>query len=445
MKRRTVLLTVSGTTAAAIALVGAVAGAGGLGDMAGLAAAETPVAVAPAVAAALPVAEPYAEVDADPVKVQAALAGAITDAALGSSISVRVIDDDGDDMFSAGGAAAIPASTTKLLSGFAALMTLGPDHVFTTRVLVDGDRIVLVGGGDPLFSRAQLATLAQETAAALAGAGGSGYTIGYDTSLFEGPSTAPSWKPSYVSSRVVSPISALWLDDGRRNADGQVISKVPAPQVAAAFAKLLSQEGIKVTGTPAAVIAPDGATPVATADSAGLAQILRRTIEVSDNDAAEVLARQAAIARDLPASFDGGTAAVTAVLAEAGIGVEGLRLADGSGLSRDNLIPAQTLVDLLRYADTEPQARALLQSLPVAGFSGTVGQRFGEAKAGLGVVRAKTGSLNSVRSLAGTVTTADGAVLYFAALADGIAPGYELSAEAALDRLIARLAACACR
>jgi D-alanyl-D-alanine carboxypeptidase/D-alanyl-D-alanine-endopeptidase (penicillin-binding protein 4) len=85
-------------------------------------------------------------------------------------------------------------------------------------------------------------------------------------------------------------------------------------------------------------------------------------------------------------------------------------------------------------------------NLPVAGFTGSLAARFGNGdSAGLGRVRAKTGTLSGVHGLAGTVTTRDGAVLGFVSIADRVPPADTLRARELLDRLFAALAGCACR
>jgi D-alanyl-D-alanine carboxypeptidase/D-alanyl-D-alanine-endopeptidase (penicillin-binding protein 4) len=166
---------------------------------------------------------------------------------------------------------------------------------------------------------------------------------------------------------------------------------------------------------------------------------------MSDNMLAEALARQVALARDLPASFDGAAQAVTAALADAGIDVTGVTLADGSGLSLNDRVPAQVLTDLVRGAadGSLDGASALLSGLPVAGYDGTLFDR-GNAGAAPGTVRAKTGTLLGVHALAGTVVTTDGRLLAFAVIADGSSTGEE-AAESALDAVAAALAGCGCR
>ncbi|MEW5629237.1 D-alanyl-D-alanine carboxypeptidase, partial [Streptomyces hydrogenans] len=93
---------------------------------------------------------------------------------------------------------------------------------------------------------------------------------------------------------------------------------------------------------------------------------------------------------------------------------------------------------LTRAADpAHPELRPLLTGLPVGGFTGTLAGRYGQAPAGAGLVRAKTGTLTGVNTLAGTVVTTDGRLLAFAFLA-GRTPSPDL-AQPALDRLSAAL------
>ena len=89
--------------------------------------------------------------------------------------------------------------------------------------------------------------------------------------------------------------------------------------------------------------------------------------------------------------------------------------------------------------------RPVLTGMPVAGFSGSLTFRFDSGDpAGLGDVRAKTGTLTGVHGLAGTVTTTDGVVLGFVAIADKVKVPNTLEARARIDELAASLAACEC-
>jgi D-alanyl-D-alanine carboxypeptidase/D-alanyl-D-alanine-endopeptidase (penicillin-binding protein 4) len=162
---------------------------------------------------------------------------------------------------------------------------------------------------------------------------------------------------------------------------------------------------------------------------------------------AEALARQVAIARHQPASFEGAARAVTTALKDAGVDVSGVTLHDGSGLAKADEVPPSLLATLLEDAATGKLARAwpIVSGLSVAGFDGTLADRADDDPATMpGAVRGKTGTLAGVHNLAGTVLTKDGRLLVFAVVADR-ATGGDSSAESALDRITAALAACGCR
>jgi D-alanyl-D-alanine carboxypeptidase/D-alanyl-D-alanine-endopeptidase (penicillin-binding protein 4) len=231
--------------------------------------------------------------------------------------------------------------------------------------------------------------------------------------------------------------------DGARVAPGSdARSGQPGLDSGAALADALGATG----ATVALGEAPAGARTLATVQSAPVVRLVEQALSMSDNMLAEALARHVALARDLPASFEGSAEAVTEALAEAGLDVAGLQLADGSGLSRENRVSADVLVDLVAGAadGSLGPAAALLSGLPVAGYDGTLADRGDSDPATApGTVRAKTGTLLGVHALAGTVVTADGRLLAFAVLADAAAGG-EIATEAALDDVAAALALCGC-
>jgi D-alanyl-D-alanine carboxypeptidase/D-alanyl-D-alanine-endopeptidase (penicillin-binding protein 4) len=171
-------------------------------------------------------------------------------------------------------------------------------------------------------------------------------------------------------------------------------------------------------------------------------------LEESNNVIAENLARQVAIATGRAASFSGAAGAVTAVLHSLGVTGE-LSLADGSGLSPADRISPAVLVQLIALAASHPQLRSVLTGLPVEGFSGTLmqgGSVFGlGGQAGFGVVRAKTGNLNTVAALAGTVDARNGQLLAFAVMADKVPAGSLDNAATMMVGLASTLAGCGCR
>ena len=108
-------------------------------------------------------------------------------------------------------------------------------------------------------------------------------------------------------------------------------------------------------------------------------------------------------------------------------------------------VPTVAVVDRPGWVEANTAGMsALLAGLPVAGYDGTLAERAADGAGSPGAVRAKTGTLQGVNDLAGTVLTADGRLLAFAVLADGAAGSIDAT-EAALDRVAAALAGCGCR
>lgn len=425
-----------------------------------------PPAVAPAADAAATL---------DQQAVRRALRG-LDDKDLGRHVLAAVAPLAGKDVQvgrTEGAPLAIPASTTKVVTSTVALFLLGADHVFTTSTVLTGagtPTLTLVGGGDPFLAaapdasaegvdgsttsatvtpeRADLATLATRTARALRADGTRRVRLAYDDTLFSGPAFHPTWEPGYAGD-VVAPISALWVDEGRSPTGyGRVAD--PAATAGQTFAAALRQRGITVVDAPRAAPAAPGARPVAEVSSAPLAQIVQRLLEVSDNEASEVLLRHIGLSQGSEGSFDAGQAGVEAVLAANGIDMAGSVLYDGSGLSRANRMAPGLLVDVLRLAARPDQTELwpVTAGLPVAGFTGSLTDRMdplvGADPDGLGRVRAKTGTLTGVTSLAGTATDADGDVMVFVLMADRVPKNKDVLARVAMDNVASALAACHC-
>ncbi len=407
--------------------------------------------------------------------VAAALSPVLGSGTLGKHVGA-VVDDlsSGQVLLSRdAGSGFAPASTAKLAVAVAALDVLGPAATFSTKVVIGGaaSSIVLVGGGDPTLAAghppasdypqpATLVSLAAQTARALRAKGIRSVRLGYDTSLFTGPQLAPGWPDSYVTTGNVTPISSLEVDQGRLTASGapqdandpenyRPRTFTPAAEAAQAFAGFLSADGIRVRGAVSQTAAPHGAAAIAAVSSPPLAEIVDWMLTQSNNVIAENLARQVAIATGRPASFSGAAAAETAVLR--GLGVRGtLRLVDGSGLSPQDRIAPDVLIQLIRLAasPSRPSLRAVITSLPVAGFSGTLapgGSVFPDVgQAGLGVVRAKTGNLSTVVALAGIAEARDGQLFAFAFMADRLSSTGLVAGASGLTSLATALAGCGC-
>ena len=439
-----------------------------------------PVTAAHAVVNATPVLAPVgahatdARATAPPTAsgLAAMLGAALPPAATGSGVGIEVADaGTGRVLYSANaGIPATPASTTKVVTAVAALTALGPDARFTTTVRQVGDTVVLVGGGDPTLAvneypssdyprPATLAQLAAGTARALKARGNRSVRLGYDTALFSGPDMAQGWTDSLISTGNVTPIVALEADQGRLTPGGALEDSDdavnfrprttdPAGLTVAAFAALLAKDGITVTGPPAETAASASAPVLASVSSPPLAAMADQMLRESNNVIAENLARHVAIALGLPATFAGAAGGGLAELRRLGITTP-ISLVDGSGLSSQDAIAPETLIRVLSLAVGTPKLRGALTGLPVAGFSGTLyagGSVFGGIGGpARGVVRAKTGNLATVASLAGLVYDRSGDLLLFAIMAPRVPSADQLQQAAdALDSAAAGLATCGC-
>ncbi|GAA3183488.1 hypothetical protein GCM10010531_42130 [Blastococcus jejuensis] len=374
---------------------------------------------------------------------------------LGTGVSAEVVDvATGDVLLDADAAdPATPASTAKLLTAAAVLVTLDPAERFETTVVAGSTpgEVVLVGGGDLTLSRTApsqtypgaptVDDLAAQVVAAMP-AGTPVTRVVVDSSLFSGPLTASGWGPADAPSSYAAPVTATAVDGARVAPGSTARSGQPGLDAGSALADAL--------GVPGATVvlgqAPAGAEVLGSVLSAPVARQVEQALSMSDNMLAEALARHVAIARGLPATFDGGAQAVIDAVAEAGVDTSGVTLADGSGLSREDRIPAGVLTAVVQGAadGSLGGASLMLSGLPVAGYDGTLADRGDDDPATApGAIRAKTGTLLGVHALAGTVVTTDGRLLAFAVVADGSSD--EAAAENALDDFASELAACGCR
>ncbi|MGN9819278.1 D-alanyl-D-alanine carboxypeptidase/D-alanyl-D-alanine endopeptidase [Streptomyces sp. SD11] len=372
-------------------------------------------------------------------------AGAVVDMATGKRLYGKGADDP-----------LTPASTTKIATAVAALTAAGADHRIATRAVLEPgtEEVVLVGGGDPTLTarkdadgNASLRDLADDTARALksrkAGGKGGEVTLSYDTSLYAGTAVHPIG----ADNTNLAPVTALMADEGRLDdsSSGPADrSDDPAADAAEKFADLLHERGIRTT-VPGTSKASARAKTLATVKSPPLSALVERMLTSSDNDIAEALARQTALAAGEPASFKGGGAATHEQLKKLGLPLKGAKFADGSGLDRADKLTADLLTALLAEAadPDRPELRPVLTGLPVAGFTGTLSKRYA-GQPGTGLVRAKTGTLTGVHTLAGTVVDSDGRLLAFAFLTESDPPTDATTTQQGLDTLASTLATCGC-
>ena len=414
----------------------------------------------------------------DPVAVKEALDPLVGAGALGSAVHIQVVDVASDTVLYERDADRMntPASTTKVLTAATVLAARGPAHRLETRVVAGASpgEVVIIGGGDATLAvkksdrdlfpgAARLDDLAAQVKKAL---GGTKVTrVIVDTSLFKGPETATGWSDWDVSpGGQVARIQSLMTNGGRiepvhNDFGGDPRYADPALSAGKLFAGMIGVSGSAVRkGTAPAT--GGAANPAASAGSAWtpgaelgkvqsppLVQIVDWMLQQSDNVLAEALARQVALAAGGEASFTGAAAAMNAKLSELGLEGTQARLYDASGLSNRNGITPDLLVETLKLAagGQHPALSNIFNGLPVAGWSGTLETRFATPRANetaQGIVRAKTGSLSGVNTLAGVLVTKERQVLAFAIMAKGGADS--ITARQGLDKIAARLVACGC-
>ena len=298
-----------------------------------------------------------------------------------------------------------PASNEKLPLTYAALVRLGPAYRIDTDVLGSGGldggtwtgSLVLKGNGDPTLSRADLRALATQVRAAgiLRVTGG----VTADESAYDARRVVAGWKPSFFIQES-PPLSALIVDRGRV---GRFTTRTPALAAALAFRDALRAAGVVVTGPIRTATVEDWLEPIASVSSPPLASLLRYMDRESDNFTAEMLLKQLGLVELGRGSSAAGASVVMEALAEAGVPMAGVRIVDGSGLSRLDRLTANSLVGLLKVAWADPVVRpVLLAALPVAGVNGTLEDRLRKPPA-RGNVLAKTGTTRDASSLSGYV------------------------------------------
>ncbi|MDQ7808112.1 D-alanyl-D-alanine carboxypeptidase/D-alanyl-D-alanine-endopeptidase [Amycolatopsis sp. A133] len=351
-----------------------------------------------------------------------------------------------------------PASTTKVLTSAAALLSLDHNLRLPTKIVQGADpgTVILVGGGDTTITNLPLGTdsplypgaahvddLVAQVKKAVPGV----KKVQVDLTLFKGATTAPGWEAGDAPSTYATQMAPVMADGGRINAKDNN-SQRTANAGSALASSIASKLGASAGGQ---ATAPKDAKMVAEVKSAPLTELVSDLMELSDDVLAEAVARQVALANGEEASYAGGAKATIKVLKDHGFDVSGVALSDGSGISSLNRIPARLLTQLLAAAaapdgkdPNTAKLRPVLAGLPVAGGSGTLAdKRFDTAasQAGRGWVRAKTGTLTGVNTLAGLVLDQDGRVLVFAFMSNGSDTD---SGRDALDVLATSLRKCGC-
>jgi D-alanyl-D-alanine carboxypeptidase/D-alanyl-D-alanine-endopeptidase (penicillin-binding protein 4) len=300
----------------------------------------------------------------------------------------------------------LPASNEKLAIAYTALTRLGPGYRFRTEVLglgsLDGavwrGDLVLKGYGDPTLDRDDLLALARDVRAwgihRVSGA------VFGDESTYDALRTGPGWKAAYYIEEC-APLSALIVDRSRYQ---ERVSHDPARTAGRLFREALESVGVTV-GKHARrlLVAPSTAVPLALDVSEPLADIVRVMGRDSDNFMAEMLLKQLGERLGTAGTTGAGARVVRQALIDAAVPLDGVRIADGSGLSRLDRLTATSIVSILLAGEDDGTIRdAFLGSLAVAGVDGTLKHRLEKRPARSRVI-AKTGTTNKASALAGFV------------------------------------------
>jgi D-alanyl-D-alanine carboxypeptidase/D-alanyl-D-alanine-endopeptidase (penicillin-binding protein 4) len=386
-------------------------------------------------AIAVPIAASGAETTAGTLRAQLTTALKAPDLPLGRTAAYAVDLRTGKVVFAHNATRPfVPASNEKLPVAWAALKRLGPSFRFRSEVIGVGRRagtawvgsLVLKGYGDPTLTMADLDAMAR-TIHARGIREVKGRVLG-DETYFDARRDVVGWKSSFLGIES-PPLSALIVDRGLG------WPKYSPPRLAAkALRNALARRGVRVTGTAGSGVAPPEGPRLADDTSAPLTEIVRFLNQHSDNFTAEMLLKQLGVADGLPGTTARGAAAVMTEMEKAGIPTAGVRIVDGSGLSRLDRLTAHALVATLQAGLGDPEiAASFAGSLAVAGRSGTLTNRLVFLR---GAVRGKTGTTDLSCSLSGLVRGA----LAFAVIENGT-PVPAWSARSAQDRFVTILAA----
>lgn len=322
----------------------------------------------------------------------------------------------------------IPASSLKLVTAAVAIEVLGKDFLYTTNVhgVVDVNGVVndlyFVGGGDPNLIRAEYPSLEkypttsgtsmEQLADSIVAAGVrqvAGSVVGvdnrYDTERF-----VSVWPTSFRMAEA-GPLGALFVDDGMVLGQ-QIKPDNPALSAAQELTNMLQARGISIGALPRYDLLPNDIPVIAKITSAALPQVLQEMLVNSDNNTAELLLKEIGYASKKIGTTASGLEVVQKTLSEWKL--DGLTIADGSGLASTNKITCGTLQTILKK-----DAEILPPLLAIAGQTGTIREVFQDSSA-KGRLVAKTGTLNGVKSLAGYLTIENTEPVVFSLILNGV-------------------------
>ena len=308
-----------------------------------------------------------------------------------------------------------PASTEKILTAITALEELGADYKFFTKLYIDGEirggalhgDVYVKGGFDPTFGRTDLQgfveALASRNIKSVKGA------LCADVSMKDTLKWGMGW---------------CWDDD---NPDLTPLLLGGKDVFLTRFEQALKKKGIHI-GVLKKAECPSDAVLLKSI-STPIDKVLDRMMKESDNLYAEAVFYALAAKDGKPyASRKEAMYSIEKMIGFLGFEPAKYRVADGSGLSLYNYLTPELETALLRYAFSRQEIfTSFYESLPIAGVDGTLKKRMIDTPA-FNNVRAKTGTLTGVYSLAGYATAANGHQLAFCIINQGVESASEARA-----------------
>ena len=300
-----------------------------------------------------------------------------------------------------------PASILKLISSVTAIRAFGADKVFKTSInsTSDPERFVMLGEYDPWLT----------------------------TSI----SSANKFHRA-LSTRLISAIGQTGVDPETVTIEFNGLFTKDIENLRTFYGNKVKFKRV----TKAEVKTLPELIPLAEISSPPLSDIIGFTLLWSDNTLADRLARNASDEMGFTRDSDGMNEAFQETLKGLDVNYAGLSVKDGSGLSHDDRVSARTIAELLWKIRVEPEFQAIYDGLPVAGESGTLKDRFKKyGKSAKGLVKAKTGWINTSVTLAGYVEVGNNEYI-FAVIANYLKPT-ETSRDLArktIDKVLATVA-----
>jgi len=300
-----------------------------------------------------------------------------------------------------------PASVLKLISTTTALNVFGPDKVFKTSINLtdDPNTFLLFGEYDPWLTTSSREAQKYHRA---------------------------------ISTKLISSITRNRADYPRLTIKFNGLFEADVRNLRKFYGNKIKFE--RTSEIPA--IESQELNKISEISSPPLSEIIGFTLLWSDNILADRLARNAAVEMGYSRDTFGINSAFDETLKSLEVNSLGLSVMDGSGLSHDNRVSARTIAELLWKIRSEPKFQAIYDGLPVAGETGTLRKRFHDfGSTAKGLVKAKTGWINSTVSLAGYVDAGDGEYV-FAVIANHVNPT-ENSRDRArkiIDKMLATIA-----